>query len=178
VQAQPSDIGPYLARGQLYSAKGDYPRAIADFDKVLSIVPDEKNAQQLRQSTLALQAEMTRIHAAPASPTAQLPSPVPATTPSIPVPPPQAGSPQPGSTGASPAKLLADQAKLLIDQRKYAEAIPLLTRALAADPHYDLALRLRFLAYSAAGKPADALKDVKELVELHPTDARCWPPAA
>src|SRR3984885_8454321 len=65
VQAQPSDIGPYLARGQLYSAKGDYPRAIADFDKVLSIVPDEKNALQLRQSTLALQAEMTRIPAAP-----------------------------------------------------------------------------------------------------------------
>ena len=63
------------------------------------------------------------------------------------------------------------EALFLTRRGRYAEAIPLLTRALAADPHYDLALRLRFLAYSAAGKPADALKDVKELVELHPTDA-------
>ena len=84
VQAPPSDIGPYLARGQLYSAKGDYARAIADFDKVLSIAPDDKYAQQLRQSTLALQAEMKRIHDTPASPVAQLPA--PPTTPSIPAP--------------------------------------------------------------------------------------------
>ena len=75
VQSPPNDIGAYLARGQLYSAKGDYPHAIADFDKVLSITPDDKNTQQLRQSTLALQTEMARIHDKPASPAAQRPAP-------------------------------------------------------------------------------------------------------
>ena len=50
MQAQPSDIGPYLARGQLYSAKGDYPRAIADFDQAIRLNSTYTNAYVNRSS--------------------------------------------------------------------------------------------------------------------------------
>jgi tetratricopeptide (TPR) repeat protein len=119
VQAPPNDFGPYLIRGQLYSARGDYRRAIADFDKELSIVPGEKNALQLRQSTLALQAGIASSHDTPANS-----PPVAAVTrpPASPVAPAQAGSP-----AASSPKQSTDQAKQLVDQQRYADAVPLLS---------------------------------------------------
>src|SRR6266852_1616534 len=42
IQAGGIDRASYLARAQLFTAKGDYARAIADFDKLLSVTPDDK----------------------------------------------------------------------------------------------------------------------------------------
>ena len=125
-----------ISRAVSSIAPGETTRAaIADFDKVLSIVPDDRNTQQLRQSTLALQAEMARIHDKPAVAAAP--------------PPGQTAVPPPPSAPVGPAaKSLIEQAKRSYDARRYADSIPLLTQALAADPRNDLALRLRYLSYS------------------------------
>jgi tetratricopeptide (TPR) repeat protein len=47
-------------RGQVFSARGDYARALADFDAALAIAPDNKFAQEQRRIALATQAEMER----------------------------------------------------------------------------------------------------------------------
>jgi len=54
IQAGGIDRASYLARAQLFTAKGDYARAIADFDKLLSVTPDDKAVQQQRQSAIAI----------------------------------------------------------------------------------------------------------------------------
>jgi tetratricopeptide (TPR) repeat protein len=56
-----NDRAPYMARGQLFSAKGDYTRAIADFDRALALAPDDKTARQLRQSAIAMQTELAKV---------------------------------------------------------------------------------------------------------------------
>ena len=100
-----TDRASYLARAQLFTAKGDYPRAIADFDKLLSVAPDDKAVQQQRQSAIAMQTELARVHegqqpAAPSQGLVQAPvqgqvaaSPAPQTT-------------VPGTTSPSAAPLI------------------------------------------------------------------------
>ena len=173
VQAQPNDVGPYIMRGQLYSSKGDYPRALADFDKVLSIAPGDKNAQQLRASTLALQTALAHSHDTPvASAPAPIPTPgaaSPVTSPAAsPAAPPQTNSP----TATPSPQQLTEQARLLAGQQKYDDAIAPLTQALTIDPHFDAALRLRIAVYTKVRKLKEALADMNELVKLHPDDAR------
>src|SRR5262249_10885616 len=141
VQAPQTDIASYFTRGQLFSAKGDYARAIADFDKVLSIAPNgpaAQAAQQQRQSAIATQAELAKVRGGQ-----------PAAAPS----PAASGSPAPSASptfGAmepiSPAQVLSSaairDAQQLMTQRKYADAAAKLTGVLATDPRNETALRL------------------------------------
>jgi len=62
IQAGGIDRASYFARAQLFTAKGDYAHAIADFDKLLSVAPDDKAVQQQRQSAIAMQTELARVH--------------------------------------------------------------------------------------------------------------------
>ena len=43
----------YLSRGMAYDVKGDYRRAIADYDEVLRLVPNDQNAIKNRELALA-----------------------------------------------------------------------------------------------------------------------------
>jgi len=78
---------PNYARAQLFSAKGDYARAVADFDRLVSLAPDNKEFQQQRQSAIAMQTELARVTAKPPAP-APAPAPAaPAVATAVPPPP-------------------------------------------------------------------------------------------
>jgi len=51
----------FRPRAASYIAKGDYARAISDFNTVLEIAPDNGEARQLRQSAEAMQAELQHV---------------------------------------------------------------------------------------------------------------------
>lgn len=156
-----TDRVPYFARAQAFSAKGDYARAIADFDKVISIAPDDKAAQQQRQSAIAMQAELARIHDNP--PASGLAARTVAVAPAA----PQAVQPP---TGTAPAQLL-DQARLLMAQKKFADVVSRLNPVLAADPNNEAALRLRAVALMASGRFAECRADIDAVLRLKPSDS-------
>src|SRR5262249_20679971 len=149
VQAPKTDAGSYFWRGQLLSGRGDYARAIADFDKVLSILPTgpvAQAAQQQRQSAMAMQAELARMRdgqpqekpGTPAAPMAAAP-PIVGLAPSPTSP--SAAAPQP-----VPA---IREAQGLFARRRYADAAARLSSILSANPRDEAALRLRATSYLA-----------------------------
>ncbi len=154
-QAPQPDRASYYARAQLFSAKGDYARAIADYDKLLSIMPGDKIAQQQRQAAIAMQAELAKVHG----------SQTPAAS-----PPKQAFVVPDPLAGPAWAPLIV-QAKQLMDQRKYADAIARLNQALAADPHIEIALRLRSAALMLSGRFAESRADMDEVLKQKPDDS-------
>jgi tetratricopeptide (TPR) repeat protein len=46
----PDDAGAYYRRGRTYIAKRDYDRAIADFDRTLTLNPGYPDARRLRDA--------------------------------------------------------------------------------------------------------------------------------
>ena len=87
-----TERGSYYARAQLFSAKGDYARAVADFDKLVSLAPDNKEFQQQRQSAIAMQTELARATAKPPAPVPAPAAAAAATATAVP-PPPSAAVP-------------------------------------------------------------------------------------
>lgn len=84
-----------------------------------------------------------------------------------------------GSTGDGPAgsstiepltegDLELEQAKRLIEQQKYAEAIPLLEKAIARDPKNAEAIGTLGLAYDVTGKLPEAEKHYKQALAIDP----------
>jgi tetratricopeptide (TPR) repeat protein len=66
---------------------------------------------------------------------------------------------------------LVVQAKQFMDQRKYPDAIARLNQVLAADPHMEIALRLRYAAYMLSGRIAEGRTDMDEVLKLKPDDS-------
>ena len=168
-QAQKGDVGPLFARAQLYIAKGDYARAIADIDAVLAVTPDNVPAKQLRQSTFAMQTELAKARDNPAQPAPAPAAPAPGASAAAPVPLPAPSTAAPST--ASPSKTLTDRALTFIAQAKYRDAVVLLDQALAMDPRNEGALRVRFLAHVRLGQLVEGRADLDELVKLRPADA-------
>ncbi len=53
IQLDPKSVGAYYNRGNAYNNKGDYKRAIADYDAALRLDPTLKDAAKYRQFALA-----------------------------------------------------------------------------------------------------------------------------
>jgi hypothetical protein len=71
-------------RGDLFSAKGDLDRAIADYDQALAIAPDNKTVVQRRQAAVSSKTEIAKVNG---------PRPLPwwaTVAPTVPKPPPSA----------------------------------------------------------------------------------------
>ncbi len=162
VQAGQVDRASYLARAQLFTAKGDYARAIADFDKLLSVAPDDKALQQQRQSAIAMQTELAKVRAGqPAAPSAEAVAAAP---------PPQSTAPGAAPTPGAPLA----EGKQLMAQRRYAEAVARFNQVLAADPHNEAALRFRAVSLFALNRFAESKADMDALITLKPNDAQLW----
>src|SRR6185312_12682208 len=184
-QARQTDLASYFARAQTFNAKGDYARAIADFDKVLAISPNgpvAQAAQQQRQSAVAMQAELAKVHdgqtpatasrqavAAPPPPaTSAAPAPATAVDPSKPLSSYGAGEAIPA--GVVVSALAIREARQLMAQRKYADAVSKLSGVLSTDARNEDALRLRSSALMFLARFSDARNDVDEVLKQKPDD--------
>jgi tetratricopeptide (TPR) repeat protein len=165
IQAGGIDRAAYLARAQLFTSKGDYARAIADFDKLLSVAPDDKAVQQQRQSAIAMQTELARVHEGPPAAPSQgaVQGQVAAS------PPPQMTLPGTASPSAAP---LIEQGRQLMAQRRFAEALARFNQILAADPRNETALQSHSIALFALGRFAESKADMDTLIKLKPNDAQ------
>ena len=155
-QTPQPDQAAFLARAQLFIAKGDYARAIADFDQLLTLLPGNAEIQRQRQAAVAMQAALAKVRDAPGE-----------------SPPAVAGAgaiAPPATAGAVPGGSPLDQAKLLFAQKRFPEAIARLGVVLTGDPNNEQALRLRAIALMALNRIADSQKDIDELVKLKPND--------
>ena len=167
------DRASYFARGQLFSSKGDYARAIADFDKVLSIAPNDQFAQQQRQAAVAMQAELAKVQGAatpaPVAPKEAVAAPSPAIPPAtVPLATIPQGTLPKATNSASPT--LSEAAQLMA-QKKFADALPRLNTALALDPRNETALKLRVAANLSLSRFAEARTDIDALLKLKPNDS-------
>ena len=52
IEADPGDIEAYASRGLAYLRKGEIDRAVADYDRALSIDPDDAIARRWRADAL------------------------------------------------------------------------------------------------------------------------------
>jgi tetratricopeptide (TPR) repeat protein len=161
VQAGQIDRASYLARAQLFTAKGDYTRAIADFDKLLSIAPDDKTVQQQRQSAVAMQTELAKLHEGQPG--------VPSSSAIAASPSPQAAVP---GAASPPVTVAIEQGRQLMAQRRYAEAIARFNQVLAADPHNEAALRSRSISLFGLSRFAESKADMDALIKMKPNDAQ------
>ena len=167
-QGPKTDLAPYFVRAQLFSSKGDYTGALADLDVVLSAAPDNAAAKQLRQSTLAMQAELAKAQDKPQD--KDKPKPAPSASPPAPDMVDQNAPPQAAQPGNSAGKQLIERARQLVTQAKYSDAVVLLNQVLAANPRDQAALQLRSAARSRLGQFAEARADLDELIKLRPND--------
>jgi tetratricopeptide (TPR) repeat protein len=150
---------PLLQRADTYQITGDYRRAIADYDQVLAVTPNDVEVQRRRAAALAL---LNRRGPMPTSPPA--PSPGNATGPSGPAGPPAANA-------TANVEQMLQQARLMLDRRDAMGAHRIASDLLKANPGLAEAYQVRGRAFYQESMYPEALDDLNKYVGLKPSDA-------
>lgn len=147
--------GPPLAvsitvRGSIFTRKGQYDRALVDYDHALKLFPGYDRALKLREAALAARGGTSATAVAqPAS----------------------VGSPASIDALPSAADPRLQKAMTLYRQRKYDESSRELDLLIAQQPGNVLALQLRSAVQLQMRRPSYALADLNAAVKVAPRDA-------
>jgi tetratricopeptide (TPR) repeat protein len=143
---------PLLQRADTYQITGDYRRAIADYDQVLAVTPNDAEVQRRRAAALAL---LNRGAPMPTSPPASSPGP---SGPSAPI------------TAAHVEQALK-QARFMLDRRDAMGAHKIASDLLKANPGLAEAYLVRGRAFYQESMYPEALDDLNKYAGLKPSDA-------
>jgi tetratricopeptide (TPR) repeat protein len=150
---------PLLQRADTYQITGDYRRAIADYDQVLAVTPNDAEVRRRRAAALAL---LNRAAPTPTSPPSSAPG--NATGSGGPV------GPSAPITTAHVEQALK-QARLMLDRRDAMGAHKIASDLLKANPGLAEAYLVRGRAFYQESMYPEALEDLNKYSGLKPSDA-------